>query len=166
MSKKRYTLLSVQPSNYKQITLITSINAISQSILPCFIFKVKYYNKAQYINNLKDQRIRVSKNSWTTNELSLTQLKHFIYYTEAATVGSYQLLIINGYESYQSLEFQNLCEEGKIITLYIPLHASYILQLLNVRCFTLLKQAYKKEIKSLADSYITYVNKKAFLATF
>jgi hypothetical protein len=48
----------------------------------------------------------------------------------------------------------------------MPPHASYILQLLNVRCFALLKQAYKKEIKSLADSHITYVDKKAFLATF
>ena len=48
----------------------------------------------------------------------------------------------------------------------MPLHASYILQLLNISYFTLLKQAYKKEIKSLVDSYITYVDKKAFLATF
>jgi hypothetical protein len=48
----------------------------------------------------------------------------------------------------------------------MPLHASYILQPLNVRCFALLKQAYKKEIKSLVDSYITYIDKKAFLAMF
>jgi hypothetical protein len=48
----------------------------------------------------------------------------------------------------------------------MPLHTFYILQLLNIRCFALLKQAYKKEIKSLVDSYITYVDKKAFLATF
>jgi hypothetical protein len=48
----------------------------------------------------------------------------------------------------------------------MPLYTSYILQLLNVRCFAPLKQAYKKEIKSLVDSYITYVDKKAFLVTF
>ena len=48
----------------------------------------------------------------------------------------------------------------------MPLYAFNILQLLNVSYFALLKQAYKKEIKSLADSYITYVDKKAFLATF
>jgi hypothetical protein len=48
----------------------------------------------------------------------------------------------------------------------MPLHASYILQPLNVKCFAPLKQAYKNEIKGLADSYINYVNKKAFLATF
>jgi hypothetical protein len=48
----------------------------------------------------------------------------------------------------------------------MPLHASHILQPLDVGCFAPLKQAYKKEIKSLADSHITYVDKKAFLATF
>jgi hypothetical protein len=48
----------------------------------------------------------------------------------------------------------------------MPLHASYILQLLNVGCFALLKQAYKTEINVLADSHINYVDKRTFLATF
>jgi hypothetical protein len=48
----------------------------------------------------------------------------------------------------------------------MPLYASYILQLLNIRCFAPLKQAYKKEIRGLVDNYINYINKKAFLATF
>jgi hypothetical protein len=48
----------------------------------------------------------------------------------------------------------------------MPLHLSHILQLLNVGCFALLKQAYKKKLRGLADSYIYYINKKAFLATF
>ena len=47
----------------------------------------------------------------------------------------------------------------------MPPHLLYILQPLNVGCFTLLKQAYKKELRGLADSYIYYINKKAFLAT-
>jgi hypothetical protein len=48
----------------------------------------------------------------------------------------------------------------------MPLHLLHILQLLNVGCFAPLKQAYKKELRGLADSYIYYINKKAFLATF
>jgi hypothetical protein len=48
----------------------------------------------------------------------------------------------------------------------MPLHASYILQPLDVGCFAPLKQAYRIEIRGLADSYINYVNKKVFLATF
>jgi hypothetical protein len=48
----------------------------------------------------------------------------------------------------------------------MPLHSSHILQLLNVGCFAPLKQAYKKELRGLADSYINYIDKKAFLAAF
>jgi hypothetical protein len=48
----------------------------------------------------------------------------------------------------------------------MPLHLLHILQLLNVGCFAPLKQAYKKELRGLADSYIYYfrlVFNKAFL---
>jgi hypothetical protein len=48
----------------------------------------------------------------------------------------------------------------------MPLHLSHILQPLNVGYFALLKQAYKKELRGLADNYIYHINKKAFLATF
>jgi hypothetical protein len=48
----------------------------------------------------------------------------------------------------------------------MPPHLSHILQPLDVGCFALLKQAYKKELRGLADNYIHYIDKKAFLATF
>jgi hypothetical protein len=35
-----------------------------------------------------------------------------------------------------------------------------------VSCFAPLKQAYKKELRGLADSHIHHIDKKAFLATF
>jgi hypothetical protein len=136
------------------------------SIPPFFILKAKHHDKAWYHNSPLDWRIGVSKNGWTTNKLGLAWLKHFIQHTEARTVGSHQLLIIDSHESYKLLKFQNLCEGSKIITLYTPPHASHILQPLDVGCFAPLKQAYKKEIRGLADSHINHVNKKAFLATF
>ena len=148
-SERRRAPLSVQPGDREWITLIACINAMGWSIPPFFILKAKHHDKAWYVNNPKDWRIGVSKNGWTTNELGLEWLKHFIYHTEAATVGSYRLLIIDGHESHQSLEFQNLCEESKIIALCMPPHASHILQPLDVGCFAPLKQAYKKEIKSI-----------------
>jgi hypothetical protein len=48
----------------------------------------------------------------------------------------------------------------------MPPHLSHILQPLDVGCFAPLKQAYKKEIRVLADSHIHYIDKKAFLAAF
>ena len=136
------------------------------SIPPFFILKAKHHDEAWYHNNPPDWRIGVSKNGWTTNELGLAWLKHFIQHTEARTVGSHRLLIIDGHESHKSLEFQNLCEESKIIALCMPPHASHILQPLDVGCFAPLKQAYKNELRDLADSHINHIDKKAFLATF
>jgi hypothetical protein len=145
--------------------LIAAINAIGWVIPPFIIFKAKNHDQAWY-HNPKDWRIGVSKNGWTTNELGLEWLKHFIQHTTAQTVGSHRLLIINGHESHKSLAFQDLCEESKIITLYMPPHTSHILQPLNVGCFAPLKRAYKTEINVLANSNITHINKKAFLAAF
>jgi hypothetical protein len=48
----------------------------------------------------------------------------------------------------------------------MPLHAFYILQLLDIGYFALLKQVYKKEIRVLVNCFINYINKKAFLDAY
>jgi hypothetical protein len=103
-SEKRLKPIGVQPGDCEWATLIAGINAMGWSILPFFIFKAKNYDQAWYHNPL-DWRIGVSKNGWTTNELGLAWLQHFIHHTEACTVGSHWLLILDGYESYRSLAF-------------------------------------------------------------
>ena len=76
------------------------------------------------------------------------------------------LLIINGHKSYRSLAFQDLYEENKIITLYMPPHSSHILQLLSIRCFTPLKRVYSKEIRVLVIDYVSQIDKKTFITSF
>jgi hypothetical protein len=164
-SERRLKPLGVQPGDREWATLIAAINAKGWVVPPFFIFKAKHHDQAWY-HNPKDWRIGVSKNGWTTNELGLAWLQHFIQHTEARTVGSHRLLILDGHESHKSLAFQDLCEESKIITLCMPPHSSHILQPLDVGCFAPLKQAYKKEINVLANSHINHIDKKAFLAAF
>jgi hypothetical protein len=48
----------------------------------------------------------------------------------------------------------------------MPLHLSYLLQPLNVACFSLLKRAYSDAVLALARSYIYYINKETFLLAF
>ena len=67
-------------------------------------------------------RIGVSDNGWTTNEIGVAWLKHFIEQIKGRRVGSHVLLLIDGHESHKSLTFQDLCEENKIITLCMPPH--------------------------------------------
>jgi hypothetical protein len=48
----------------------------------------------------------------------------------------------------------------------MPPHLSYLLQLLNVVCYSLLKRYYGNKILLLARSYIYYINKETFLPAF
>jgi hypothetical protein len=57
----------------------------------------------------RDWAISVSDNGWTSIELRVDWLKHFIKHTEGKVVEARRLLILDGHESHQSLEFRELC---------------------------------------------------------
>ena len=48
----------------------------------------------------------------------------------------------------------------------MPFYLSYILQLLDVKCFTLLKKIYSLEIKKKVQANTTYIIKEDFFLTF
>jgi hypothetical protein len=93
-------------------------------------------------------------------------LKHFNTYTKARSVGAHQLLIIDSHKSHNLHKFYKYYKEEKIIVLYIPPHLSYLLQPLNVGCFSPLKQAYSDEINSLSQYSTKKIKKEAFLPAF
>jgi hypothetical protein len=155
-----------QPGDREWITLIAAVGAGGWLVPPFFIFKGKNHNQSWYHNNPKDWRIAVSDNGWTTNEVGVAWLQHFIEHTTSRTVGGYRLLILDGHESHNSIRFQDICKDNNIITLCMPAHASHILQPLDVGCFSPLKRAYKKEVTTLANSHINQIDKLAFLAAF
>jgi hypothetical protein len=135
---------AIQPGNREWATAIVGINALSQAILAFLILKARHHLLSWYKDGdlPQDWVIGVSDNGWITNELGLAWLKHFDAYTKSRTVGLVRLLILDGYESYNSKEFKDYCRDNKIVTLCMPLHLLYLLQLLNVGCFASLKKAY------------------------
>jgi hypothetical protein len=78
----------------------------------------------------------------------------------------YRLLIIDGYESHYSVEFQDYCKENKIITLCMPPHSSHLLQPLDVVCYSLLKRHYGDRISLLARNRVHHISKETFLPAF
>jgi hypothetical protein len=86
--------------------------------------------------------------------------------TKARSGGAYRLLILDGHESHNSVEFNEYCSEHKIITLCMPAHSSHLLQPLDVGCFSPLKRAYSAEISALAQKRITHITKLEFLPAF
>ncbi|KAF4300733.1 hypothetical protein GTA08_BOTSDO06775 [Botryosphaeria dothidea] len=167
-SERRNRPKAVQPGDREWVTIIQGINAAGWAIPPFIIFAAKHHLSAWYGDNdiPGDWAIAVSDNGWTTNELGVAWLKHFNKHTKARTVGTYRLLIIDGHESHNSLEFQAICKEEKIITLCMPPHSSHLLQPLDVGCFSPLKRAYGDQIGGLARNHINHITKLEFLPAF
>lgn len=80
--------------------------------------------------------------------------------------GTYRLLILDGYESHHSIEFELYCQSYNIITFCMPPYSSHFLQPLDVGCFGPLKQAYGRQIESLIRAHINHVSKADFLYAF
>jgi len=76
------------------------------------------------------------------------------------------MLVFNRYKNHESAEFQEYCKVHNIITLCLPPYFSYLTQLLDVRCFSILKQVYGREIKTFIKVYINYITKVEFFLAF
>jgi hypothetical protein len=157
----------LQQGNREWATTIHGINAMGWAIPPFIIFKGKNHLSAWYESAVpRGWRISVSENGWTTNELGLAWLEYFNTHTKGKVVGSYRLLIIDGHESHDSLDFQQYCKDNKIITLCMPSHSSHLLQPLDVGCFAPLKKAYGRQAEDLMRNKITHITKTEFLPCF
>jgi hypothetical protein len=60
------------------VTLIAAINAMGWAIAPYLIFKAKNHDASWYPDLKPQWRIGVSDNGWTTNNLGVAWLRHFI----------------------------------------------------------------------------------------
>jgi hypothetical protein len=167
-SERRGRPKAVQPGNREWTTVIQGINAAGWAIPPFLIFAGQYHLSAWYEEEdiPRDWAIAVSDNGWTTNELGVEWLKHFIKHTDGKVVGARRLLILDGHESHHSLQFQELCKENNIYTLCMPPHSSHLLQPLDVGCFSPLKRAYSREIEALIRHHINHITKLEFLPAF
>ena len=150
-SERASRLVSIQPGNREQVIAIESVSSYSQSLLLIIIFEGKVHMSTQYTDTLLlDQTIGVSENGQTDDSLGLTWLTEvFEKHIKDHTKGVYRLLILDSYRSHSTTEFDLFCVEHSIITLCISPHSLYLLQLLDVSCFTVLKRSYRRQIEGL-----------------
>lgn len=110
--------------------------------------------------------LAVSDNGWTNDQLGLAWLEHFNRHTEARTVGTWRLLILDGHSSHATPQFDRYCTEHKIVTLCMPAYTSHFLQPLDVSCFLPLKAAYGHEVAELARQGVFHIDKEEFLSIY
>jgi DDE superfamily endonuclease/helix-turn-helix, Psq domain len=158
----------VQPGNREWVTVIQGVNSQGWAVPPFLVFKGKWHLASWYEEEHfpAGWRVAVSKNGWTTNELTLEWLKHFEKFTCTKTVGTYRLLVLDGHESHHSAEFEEYCCTNNILTLCMPAHSSHLLQPLDIGCFGPLKKAYSRQIENFVRTGITHISKEAFIPAF
>jgi hypothetical protein len=80
--------------------------------------------------------------------------------------GLYRILVLDRYKSHESAEFQEYYKIYNIIILGLFLYFFYLTQPLDIRCFSILKQAYSRQIKTFIKTYINYITKIEFFLVF
>ena len=73
------------------------------------------------------------------------------------------MLILDGHESHVLAEFDNCCEDNKIIPIYLPSHSSHLAQPLKVGYFSPLIRAYGDEINKFSMVAINILQRTSFL---
>jgi hypothetical protein len=66
-------------------------------------------------------------------------INHFIPHTNGRVMRTYRMLVLDSHGSYLTAEFDHICTENHIISIYMPPYSSYLLQPLDVSCFAVLK---------------------------
>ncbi len=59
-----------------------------------------------------------------------------------------RLLVLDGYNSYYSYEFECYCKENNIIIFYMLFYSSYLFQSFDIGYFNVLKRSYDKEVEN------------------
>ncbi len=79
--------------------------------------------------------ILVSVKDFTTNEINVEFLKHFIKYSDAEFQSEWKLLLINNYESHETSEFAKLANDNHILSYSLISHFTHCMQSLDVSVF-------------------------------
>jgi hypothetical protein len=90
----------------------------------------------------------------------------FHKYTKDRTVGTHRLLVLDGYSSYVSPEFDQFYQDHQIVILCIPPHSSHLLQPLDVGCFSVLKTSYRYLIEQSMVRGVNHIDKLDFLLLY
>ncbi|CCT63413.1 related to transposase [Fusarium fujikuroi IMI 58289] len=168
-SKK--SVLIRQPGSRAWITILECISATGKVLRPTVIFKGKTVQQQHFPENLdflEDWEFACSDKGWTSNKLALVWLrKVFIPSTQPEKKNEPRLLILDGHGSHVTEDFLWECYNNNIYLLFLPAHASHVLQPLDVAVFGPLKRAYRHlllDLTSVSDD--SHVGKITFLYTY
>jgi hypothetical protein len=105
----------------------------------------------------------VSDTGYSNDELALAWIHHFQKFTEKRLRGKYRLLLLDGHESHQTIEFIEFANKHNIIPFCLPPHTTHFLQPLDVAVFQPYKHWHALEVDAATRTGCTDFTRVEFL---
>ncbi|OCK75852.1 CENP-B protein [Lepidopterella palustris CBS 459.81] len=146
-SKKRTYVMA--PQDREWVLAIEAVSATGCKTRPLVIFKGKEPQSSWFEEDAPDWVYTTSENGWTLNRIAIGWLQN-VFLPETQQGNQARILILDGHGSHISIEFLWLCKQENVQLVFLPPHSSYILQPLDLSCFSPLKSRYRSQIAALA----------------
>ncbi len=152
-------------TNRDYVTVVQCVSAGKKTLPPFVILPGKNIMEAWVINTdmLDDYSLAVSDSGYSNDALCFHWLKHFDTHSARSQVGEYCMLIMDGCGSHCTLDFNDYCEQHKIVSFCLPLHSTQLLQPLDVVLFRSYKEAHRDVLNKAMRSCCRIFNKIEFL---
>ena len=146
--KKAY---NKSPESREWVSVLECVSAVGKKLQCLVIFKGKSLQSTWFPSvNTPDWLYTTSANGWTSNAIGLEWLRRIFIPQTAPSVSSHRLLILDGHGSHTPIDFMWECKKNNIHLLYLPAHASHVLQPLSLALFSVVKSSYRNAISALS----------------
>jgi hypothetical protein len=148
-SKKKAYIKS--PEDREWVSIIETISAVGVKLQCLVIFKGKHLQSTWFpAQGTPDWLYTTSENGWTSNSIGYEWLQRIFIPNTSPSNSGWRLLLLDGHGSHIPIDFMWLCKVNKIYLLYLPAHASHLLQPLDLAPFSVLKTRYRNKIQALS----------------
>ena len=156
------------PGNREWVSILETISAIGQKLKCMVIFKGQSLQTTWFpSNSVPDWLYTTSQNGWTSHEIGFEWLRRIFIPSTQPHGNQWRILILDGHGSHVDIEFMLLCRQHRIWTIYLPPHASHLLQPLDLAPFSVLKSEYRASIRALsALDDAAPIKKERFISSY
>ena len=138
---------SIEPNQREHLSVLSCINVDGGKILNFYILKGTYFRSDYSANSKVGAVMGMQRNAWMTRWLFESWISHFIECLKkehGVDLANCHLLILDGHNSYVTLEMLKISIESSLDIVSLPSHTSHALQSLDIACFKPFKMAFRK----------------------
>lgn len=148
-SKKKAYIKS--PEDREWVSIVEVVSATGAKLQCLVIFKGKHLQSTWFpAQGAPNWLYTTSENGWTSNQIGYEWLQRIFIPNTTPRQGTWRLLILDGHGSHIPIDFMWTCRENNIWLLYLPPHASHVLQPLDLAPFSVVKTKYRSEIRAIS----------------